>query len=176
MTSPGHVHTNQPRSIMGFPAAPGYPAHPGAADICYAISDGCAACLDLALDEAGDDLYVSSTLVAYTADLLAFVHSSSEPVPPTGRQRSLPADLGHQPTRLGAPVPGEAFVAAATAAFDACPASCAGNGIPAAQHVLSRLSPEDRIQALSDAAGLLGVYQARTERGRDALKALSIHL
>ncbi|MBR7824936.1 hypothetical protein KDK95_01355 [Actinospica sp. MGRD01-02] len=171
-----HVHRTQPAFNLGFPGFPGYPALPAAAEICYSIADGCAACLDAAIDDASDDVFVCSALVAYTAEILAVTHAMTTPVPTSGREPFLPEGLGTEPTKPGAPIPGPAFVAAATAAFDACPATCAGNGVPAAQHVLSRVSPDERIKALSDAAALLAVYQPRTERGRNALKALSMPL
>lgn len=173
MSRPAHQHTTQPRRI-GFIGQPGYPALPGAANVCYAIADGCAECLDQAVDDAAGDLDAIAALVAYATEVLVVTASDIAVLPRSGRSRSLPADLGEQPTGPGAPIPGRGFVTAATAAFEASPAACAGNGVPAARETLSHLSDEDRTRALTDAVGLLAVHQPRTERGVDALKALTI--
>ena len=152
---PLHEHmTKQPRPI-GFPGYPGYPALPVAAHLCYAIADGCTECMEHAIDEAADDAYACAAVIAYTVDVVA-----------RGHGHMLPEDLGQWPTRPGSLVPGSGFMDAARAAFTACPAAAAGNGIPAACRVIETWTPDRRGRALSDAAGLLAVYQPRTNRGR----------
>lgn len=162
MTRHQHDHMLKQPGNPGFPGIPGYPALPAASWLCRAIADGCAECQEEAVDLNAGDAHVGSVVIAYTADLVANAHG-----------RTLPHGLGAQPTRPGAVVPGPDFVAAATAAFNAEPAACAGNGVPAARAALDTLSDERRGNALADAVGLLKVYQARTERGQAALLALA---
>jgi hypothetical protein len=153
--------TKQPRPI-GFPGYPGYPAFPVAAHLCYAIADGCAECTAHAIDEAAGEAHTCAAVIAYVVDVVA-----------RGHGHTLPEDLGQWPTRPGSPVPGTDFTDAAKAAFAACPATAAGNGIPAAREVVRGWSPDRRGRALADAVGLLTVYQPRTNRGRSSFIAPS---
>lgn len=154
---------------MGFPGWPGYPAHPVAARLCYAIAEGCAPCTEHALDDAAGDLGLAAAIVAYTTEVALRAGAAGFLTQP-------PVIEGwpHALRDLDAPaMPDPDFTDAARAAYEASPASCAGNGIPAARETLRRISPQRRAAALIEAVRILSLYQPRTERGRAALMALA---
>jgi hypothetical protein len=158
-----HDHVLRELPPRGFPTYPGYPALPAATLLCYAIADGCTICQERHLDENAADAIMGATMIAFTAEVITVAHDGT-----------FPAHLGTEATRRGAHVPGRPFVEAARAAYAACPATCAANGIPAALAVEQKLSPDARIAALTDAVLLLGVYLPRTYHYKEnAIHALA---